>query len=162
MNTKAKAFMTVCAALVAAAAGTVPAGADHLRGGPLIQNGKCWKDSGGWRDSRFGVWRDCAERTANAAECADQLKWTQNHVGYNYYDVCGGKYVSTARAVAGKQAHTATTVAGREARTGVTVAGKDLRLANAAGSKMAKLPSAGYASAELFKQIKRRSEFVKQ
>jgi hypothetical protein len=151
MNTKAKTFLTVCAALGAAAACTIPAGADHLRGGPLVQNGKCWKDSGGGRDSRFGVWRDCAEKTANAAECVDQLKWTQNHVGYNYYDVCGSKDASTARAVAGKQAHTATTVASEDARP-----------ANAAGTKMTKLPSAGYASAELFKQTKRRSEFAKQ
>lgn len=141
MNTEARAFITVCAAVIAAAACTIPAGADHLGGGPIVQNGKCWKDAGGGRDGRFGVWRDCAERTANAAECADQLKWTQTHVGYNYYDVCGSKNASTAKMVAGKQARTATTVAAREARTGTTVDSKRARPAN--GSRVAKLPSAG-------------------
>ena len=44
------------AALIAAAAFfTVPASADHIGGGAIHSaDGKCWKDSSGPRDGRFG------------------------------------------------------------------------------------------------------------
>jgi hypothetical protein len=39
-----------------------PASADHIGGGPIKQNGQCWRPSKGLGvDGTFGHWRACAE-----------------------------------------------------------------------------------------------------
>jgi hypothetical protein len=43
------------AALVAAA----PASAERLMGGPIKQNGQCWKSNAGGAESTWGTWSAC-------------------------------------------------------------------------------------------------------
>jgi hypothetical protein len=45
------------AALVAAA----PASAERLMGGPVKQNGQCWKSNSGGSESTWGVWTACPQ-----------------------------------------------------------------------------------------------------
>jgi hypothetical protein len=55
---------TIAAATVAIAAliSAAPALADHVGGGPIKQNGQCWRASkGSGVDGTFGHWRPCAE-----------------------------------------------------------------------------------------------------
>jgi hypothetical protein len=80
------------AALIAVAAISVPASADYLGGGARVQNGKCWKDLGGPRDARYGVWSDCPKAaSAGDSTChLGQLEWEKIHVGFLYFDVCKG------------------------------------------------------------------------
>jgi len=54
---------TIAAATVAIAAliSAAPALADHNGGGPIKQNGHCWKASRG-SDQMFGHWRACGEK----------------------------------------------------------------------------------------------------
>jgi hypothetical protein len=54
---------TIAAATVAIAAliSAAPALADHNGGGPIKQNGQCWKASRG-SDQMFGHWRACGEK----------------------------------------------------------------------------------------------------
>jgi hypothetical protein len=56
---------TVAAATVAIAAliSAAPALADHNGGGPIQQNGQCWKASKG-SDQMFGHWRACGEKAS--------------------------------------------------------------------------------------------------
>ena len=56
---------TIAAATVAIAAliSAVPALADHNGGGPIKQNGQCWKASRG-SDQMFGHWRACGEKAS--------------------------------------------------------------------------------------------------
>jgi len=56
---------TIAAATVAIAAliTTAPALADHNGGGPIKQNGQCWKASRG-SDQMFGHWRACGEKAS--------------------------------------------------------------------------------------------------
>ena len=53
---------TIAAATVAIAGliSAAPAWADHNGGGPIKQNGQCWKASKG-SDQMFGSWRACGE-----------------------------------------------------------------------------------------------------
>jgi hypothetical protein len=77
------------AALIAVAAFvTVPASAEHLGGGPIKQNGKCWKGNTG-RDATFGTWVDCAQAASGGVGCeAGQLAWEKSHVGQQFFDHC--------------------------------------------------------------------------
>jgi hypothetical protein len=54
---------TIAAATVAIAAliSATPGLADHNGGGPIKQNGQCWKASRG-SDQMFGHWRACGEK----------------------------------------------------------------------------------------------------
>jgi len=56
---------TIAAATVAIAAliSAAPASADHNGGGPIKQNGQCWKASKG-SDQMFGHWRTCGEKAS--------------------------------------------------------------------------------------------------
>jgi hypothetical protein len=56
---------TIAAATVAIAAliSAAPALADHNGGGPIKQNGLCWKSSRG-SDQMFGHWRACGEKAS--------------------------------------------------------------------------------------------------
>jgi len=56
---------TIAAATVAMAAliSLAPALADHNGGGPIKQNGQCWKASRG-SDQMFGHWRACGEKAS--------------------------------------------------------------------------------------------------
>jgi len=80
------------AALLAAALITIPANADHIGGGPIHNaDGKCWKDSSGPHDARYGYWQDCPKKTAGAVatDCAiGQLAWEKQHAGLQYFDHC--------------------------------------------------------------------------
>jgi hypothetical protein len=51
---------TIAAATVAIAAfiSAAPASADWIQGGPIKQNGQCWKNHQG-NEQRFGVWIAC-------------------------------------------------------------------------------------------------------
>ena len=48
---------------IAALVSAVPALADHNGGGPLKQNGQCWKASR-MSDQMFGIWGPCSEKAA--------------------------------------------------------------------------------------------------
>jgi hypothetical protein len=54
---------TIAAATVAIAAliSTAQGLADHNGGGPIVQNGQCWKASKG-SEQMFGHWRACGEK----------------------------------------------------------------------------------------------------
>jgi hypothetical protein len=56
---------TIVAATVAIAAliSAAPASAEHNGGGPIKQNGQCWKASKG-SDQMFGHWRACGEKAS--------------------------------------------------------------------------------------------------
>jgi hypothetical protein len=100
--------LTISAAAVIAVAAfvTVPASADHIGGGPIKQNGKCWKDTSG-HDARYGSWQECPKPVSvNDSTCQTmhQLEWEKAHVGFYYFDVCGpnaGKANAAAKPAAG-------------------------------------------------------------
>jgi hypothetical protein len=56
---------TIAVATVAIAAliSAAPASAEHNGGGPIKQNGQCWKASKG-SDQMFGHWQSCAEKAS--------------------------------------------------------------------------------------------------
>jgi hypothetical protein len=56
---------TIAAATVAIAAltATTPGLADHNGGGPIVQNGQCWKASK-TSEQAFGYWRPCGEKAS--------------------------------------------------------------------------------------------------
>ena len=86
-------LMISAAAVIAVAAFTVPASADYVGGGPRTNaEGKCWKDLGGPRDGRYGLWTKCPKAAAIAdstCQTMGQLAWEKAHVGFQYFDVCG-------------------------------------------------------------------------
>jgi hypothetical protein len=51
------------AALVAAA----PASAERLMGGPIKQNGQCWKSNSSGGESTWGTWSACPQGAATPA-----------------------------------------------------------------------------------------------
>ena len=51
------------AALVAAA----PASAERLMGGPIKQNGQCWKSNSGGGKSTWGTWTACPQAASTPA-----------------------------------------------------------------------------------------------
>lgn len=65
--------LTIAAAAVAIAGllSAAPALADHIGGGPIKQNGQCWKASkGSGSDGTFGHWQACSEKASSAAGTA--------------------------------------------------------------------------------------------
>ena len=60
---------TIAAATVAIAAmiSAAPASAERIQGGPIKQNGKCWKDHVTHSDAMWGVWVDCPQPAAAPA-----------------------------------------------------------------------------------------------
>ena len=94
------------AALIAAAAFfTAPAGADYIGAGPLHQNGKCWKDTGGSRDSRYGTWIDCPNFKDDCSK--GQLAFEKLHKGHEFFDECrGGRAEASKTNAAAKVAAT--------------------------------------------------------
>jgi hypothetical protein len=60
--------LTIVAATIAIAAliSAAPASAEMIAGGPMKQNGKCWKNHGGV-DYRFGTWIECPKPAAAPA-----------------------------------------------------------------------------------------------
>jgi hypothetical protein len=74
-------------------------GAAHIRWGADGPKRLVLEGRRGGREGRFGIWIDCGEEeTTNLAECADQVKGTQNHIGYDYYYVYGGASARPANA----------------------------------------------------------------
>jgi hypothetical protein len=54
---------TIAAATVAIAAliSAAPASAERINGGPIKQNGQCWKGQKGSETGTFGYWAACAQ-----------------------------------------------------------------------------------------------------
>jgi hypothetical protein len=54
---------TIAAATVAIAALilAVPASAERINGGPIKQNGQCWKTQKGQETGTWGVWQACPQ-----------------------------------------------------------------------------------------------------
>lgn len=54
---------TIAAATLAIAAFVVaaPAAAEHVQGGPIKQNGQCWKGQKGSEAGTFGTWISCPQ-----------------------------------------------------------------------------------------------------
>jgi hypothetical protein len=108
------------AALIAVAAFvTVPASADYIGGGPRVNAaGKCWKDLGGPRDARYGVWSDCPKSASvGDSTCKlGQLAWEKTHVGFLYFDVCKG-FDADGKPIGGASAGAAPTHAAARPKT---------------------------------------------
>ena len=108
------------AALISVAAFVVvPASAENLGGGPRVNaDGKCWKDTGGPHDARYGTWVECPKGNgaASGVPCsAGQLTWEKAHVGYGYFDFCTG-YTAEGKQVGGAGAATPASARGAAAR----------------------------------------------
>jgi hypothetical protein len=76
---------------IAACAAIVPASADYMGAAPIHNaQGKCWKDTGGPRDARYGFWTDCpkAASVSDSTCHLGQLAWEKLHVGMQYFDIC--------------------------------------------------------------------------
>jgi hypothetical protein len=60
--------LTIAAATIAITAliSTAPVSADWIAGGPIKQNGQCWKNHQG-NEQRFGVWVACPQPAAAPA-----------------------------------------------------------------------------------------------
>jgi hypothetical protein len=52
---------TIAAAAIAALIATVPASAENVGGGPMKQNGQCWKAAKLNDGGSFGTWGACAQ-----------------------------------------------------------------------------------------------------
>jgi hypothetical protein len=54
-------------ALIGALASTVPASAERINGGPIKQNGQCWRGHGSASEAAWGYWKPCAEPASGSA-----------------------------------------------------------------------------------------------
>jgi hypothetical protein len=61
---------TIAAAAVAVLFAAVPASAHNIGGGPIKQNGQCWKASKLNDGGSFGSWGACAQPASNPAATA--------------------------------------------------------------------------------------------
>jgi hypothetical protein len=61
---------TIAAAAVAVLFAAVPASAHNIGGGPIKQNGQCWKASKLNDGGSFGSWGACAQSASNPAAAA--------------------------------------------------------------------------------------------
>ena len=61
---------TIAAAAVAVLFAAVPASAHNIGGGPIKQNGQCWKASKLNDGGSFGSWGACAQPASNPATTA--------------------------------------------------------------------------------------------
>ena len=95
-RTKMMKLTISAAALIAVAAFvTVPASAENLGGGPIKQNGKCWKGYGA-HDASFGAWVECPNF---ALDCdKGQLAFEKLHKGHEFFDSCGRGKAAAASA----------------------------------------------------------------
>jgi hypothetical protein len=71
-NTQGEALMrqiTLAAATVAIAAlvAAAPASAERIMGGPIKQNGQCWKSFSGGAEATWGVWTACPQGASTPA-----------------------------------------------------------------------------------------------
>jgi hypothetical protein len=89
-----KLTMSAAALIAVAAFVTLPASADHLGGGARV-NAEGWKDNGGARDARFGVWVECPKAASGVGCDAGQLAWEKAHVGLAYFDNCARNGAAT-------------------------------------------------------------------
>jgi hypothetical protein len=58
--------IAAAAAAVAGVVSVTPSLADYNPGGPVVQNGQCWKASKS-TDQAFGHWRACAQPASGSA-----------------------------------------------------------------------------------------------
>ncbi len=61
---------TIAAATVAALIAAVPASAENVGGGPVKQNGQCWKAAKLNDGGSFGSWGACAQSAATPTATA--------------------------------------------------------------------------------------------
>jgi hypothetical protein len=54
-------------ALMGTLASTVPAAAERINGGPLKQNGQCWRAHASASEATWGYWKPCAEPASGSA-----------------------------------------------------------------------------------------------
>ncbi len=60
--------LTIAAATIAIAAlVSAPAFADHIQGGPIKQNGQCWKGQKGTDGGTYGSWGACPQAASTPA-----------------------------------------------------------------------------------------------
>ncbi len=68
--------LTIAAVTIAFVAllASAPAQADDVHGGPIVQNGQCFKYSRGYeKDARFGSWGACPQTASAGASTTTQL-----------------------------------------------------------------------------------------
>jgi hypothetical protein len=60
---------TIVAATVAIAAliSAAPASAERINGGPVQQNGQCWRGHGSSSEATWGFWQPCAQPAGTPA-----------------------------------------------------------------------------------------------
>jgi hypothetical protein len=69
--------LTIAAAAVAMTAlFAAPVSAERIQGGPIKQNGQCWKNHGVGSDATLGTWRACPTPAAAPAVGAATRKRT--------------------------------------------------------------------------------------
>ena len=61
--------LTIAAATVAISAliSAAPASAERIQGGPIVQNGQCWKQQKHSEAGTWGYWQACAEKACTPA-----------------------------------------------------------------------------------------------
>jgi len=67
---------TIAAAAIAALIAAVPASAHNIGGGPIKQNGQCWRSHSVGSDMTWGHWRACPTPAAAPATAASTRRRT--------------------------------------------------------------------------------------
>jgi hypothetical protein len=55
-----------------------PASAERINGGPLKQNGQCWRSHGGASEAAWGFWEPCAQPASTSTTHATH-QTTRHH-----------------------------------------------------------------------------------
>jgi hypothetical protein len=53
--------ITTATVAIAALISAAPASAERISGGPIKQNGQCWKSHSGGSEATWGFWQPCAQ-----------------------------------------------------------------------------------------------------
>ena len=70
---------TIAAALaIATLVAAGPASAERINGGPLKQNGQCWRSHGGASEAAWGFWQPCAQPASTSTTHATH-QTTRHH-----------------------------------------------------------------------------------
>jgi opacity protein-like surface antigen len=60
-------FTMVAAVAIAALISAAPASAERINGGPIKQNGQCWRGHASASEATWGYWKPCAEPASGFA-----------------------------------------------------------------------------------------------
>jgi hypothetical protein len=60
-------FTIAAAVAIATFVAAAPASAERINGGPLKQNGQCWRGHGGTSEAAWGFWQPCAQPASGSA-----------------------------------------------------------------------------------------------